>query len=696
MSQTPSRERLLTTQFSESPGMNDAAARAQILWIAALLAGWTLVTFLPAFEAEFILFDDHDYVTQNALVLQGLSWRGVLEAFHPSTVVAGNWHPLTLVSHMLDVELFGVNAAAHHATSVVIHALSAAVLFVWLTRMTAQLWPSFLVAALFACHPLRAESVAWIAERKDVLSTLLAMLTLWAYSRYVRHRTWPRYLLVVALFILGLLAKPMLVTLPLVLLMLDFWPLGRFDKAKQASRSDSRSWTAGPFGLLVEKIPLLALSAASALITLSAQGGEGAIASLERISPAVRLINAAQVVWLYIAKTVWPVRLAPFYPLTGAEYSIELGIVSFIAIVAVSVFIVRCASRWPHLPVGWFWYLVTLLPVLGIVQVGSARMADRYTYLPSVGLALMAVWSVHAWAANRPVRQRAAIAASALCLLLLSAATWRQVALWKDTVTLFQHAVAVTSENYFAYNTLGTGYVARGQFDTALVQFDRAIEILPEFSSSHYNRGVALSALGRHEEALAAFAEAERLGHGHSMCQLGIGMTLVEMGKYEDAVAPLESVIEVDPTSFEAIVSLAKAHAAMAAYDEAVRHYRRALELRPTAQLPMIALARLYATSPDGEIRDAGAAVELAARAVKLSGGQNLYALDTLAAAHAEAGDFDQAVQVATAAQELARRRLANQPNSEQLARRLETLIDHVAQFQSRRPLRETPNTAPW
>ena len=665
--------------------------------VALGLMATTIAVFAPAFNAEFILFDDPDYVANNMLVRGGLTWKGIRTAFSPHTIVAGNWHPLTLISHMLDVQCFGMSPRAHHATSVVMHASSAALLWLFLVYATRAVWPSFVVAALFAWHPLRAESVAWIAERKDVLSTLLAMLTLLAYLYYVGRPSWRRYALVGLLLGSGLLAKPMLVTMPLILLLIDFWPLRRFGPRGHSDQPPSIAYqSAGLWKLTFEKLPLLLLCLASGVMTLVAQRSQGAVASLERIPFTVRWINAFEVYWLYIGKTLWPVRLAPIYPLHGGHYAVEHGLLSFAALAAACLGVVVARRTWPHLMVGWFWYLIMLVPVVGFVQVGSARMADRYTYLPSIGLYILAVWSAERWSMRQRWWRLPLRGLTVGVLAVLAALTWRQVGLWHDTVTLFTHAVQVTEKNYSAYNTLGTGYLTRGELEKALEQFERSIELLPENASSHYNRGVTLSALRRYDEALAELRRAKSLGHRPAMCELAIGMTLLQMDRPDEAIKHLAEAVRDDPESYEALAALAQAAARLDRIGQAVENYRRALALRPDGVSAMASLARIFAMYPDARWRDRREALRLAEAAARRTGRTSLYVLDTLAAAYAENGKFRQAEAILQIALDRARTRLRQTPDDATLARRFETLTRHLAQVRREQPLREKPSEAPW
>src|SRR6059036_456916 len=393
------------------------------LAIAGLVVLGTLAVFAPALRHGFVNYDDPEYVTENPRVRAGLSWAGLGWAF--AAPHAANWHPLTWLSHMLDAQLFGLAPAGHHATSVLLHATSAALLFEVLAGMTGTPWRSAFVAAVFALHPLRVESVAWVSERKDVLAGFFWMLALAAYARYARRRGAADYVLVVAAFVLGLLAKPMVVTLPLVLLLLDVWPL-------------RRPWT---IALVWEKLPLVLLAAAASALTVVAQRGAGAMASLESLPLAARMAEAVVAFRAYLEKTFWPARLAVFYP----HRPLPIGEVaaSCVVLLVVSALAIRERRRRPWLLVGWLWYLVALLPVVGLVKVGEQAMADRFSYLPQIGVLLMIAWAAADAGGSRAVASAGGVVALAACVAL----TARQLDIWRDSVSLFAHASAVSRDN---------------------------------------------------------------------------------------------------------------------------------------------------------------------------------------------------------------------------------------------------------
>jgi len=534
-------------------------------WIVvALLVAATLTAYWPVTGNAFIPFDDDEYVTDNPVVRDGWTARGVAWAF--TAFHSNNWHPLTWLAHMTDAELFGLDAGGHHRTSLVLHALNAALLFLLLRAMTGALWPAALVAALFALHPLHVESVAWASEKKDLLSTLFWLLTVGAYWRYARRPGLGRYLAVVALFALGLLAKPMLVTLPFVLLLLDFWPLAR---RLQGS-------------LLLEKVPLLALSAASCVVTWLAQQSGGVVKSLESFPLSLRLTNAVVAYIAYVGKLVWPTRLALVYPhpRTFPPWEV-LGAVALLA--GVSVLVVVLRRRRPYLLFGWLFFLGTLVPVIGVVQVGNQAYADRYTYVPAIGVFVMLAWGLRDLLAWRPpLRPFVAVAVVAV-LVFLGARTRAQTRLWKNGVTIFEHTVAVTRDNYRMHDYLGTLLAKEGRIEEALASFREAVRIRPQFTQAQYNAGSAAYRLGRYEEAEAYLSEAVRQEPDYLMAQFNLAATEVKLNRAEPAMRHLREVLRLDPVNVAAHRALGEILRRLGREDEARPHLAEAERLARAA-----------------------------------------------------------------------------------------------------------------
>lgn len=420
------------------------------VFLCVLLAAATFVLYSPVTGYSFIVLDDNDYVTSNLHIHRGLSWSTIKWAF--TSTEAANWHPLTWLSHALDYQLFALNPAGHHLDSVLIHALNAVVLFLLLAWVTKRVGPSLLVAALFALHPLNVESVAWVAERKNVLSTLLFFLAIVAYVWYAHKPDWRRYLLVAALFAAGLMAKPMVITLPFVLLLLDYWPLERTENGSPAPKGVPR---VAFWRLLLEKVPLLLLSVASAFITLKAQRSGHAVRSLHQFPFAIRIENAVESYGLYLWKMFWPAQLAPLYPHPAIGLPAWQWIGCALILAGITVLVVTFRSK-RYLPVGWFWFLGTLVPVIGLVQVGDAAMADRYAYIPLIGIFVMIVWSLDDWADAKRVRTVWRVIPALCVLSALGFATSRQLSYWQNEYTLWTHALTVTERNPFAHDAVGS------------------------------------------------------------------------------------------------------------------------------------------------------------------------------------------------------------------------------------------------
>ena len=486
-------------------------------WIlAAILGAAIFIVFLPVRENEFLNYDDDLYLTANPVVAAGLSWASVAWAF--TTVEAGNWHPLTWISHLLDVTLFGMNPGRHHLMSAGLHALSAALLFLVLCAMTGTLWPPFFVAALFAFHPLHVESVAWAAERKDLLMGLFWTLTLLVYHRYVRRPGLPRFLAVASCCLLALLAKPAAVALPLALLLLDFWPLSRLRRASAA-------------GLILEKIPLFALAGICAVVTYRTQDAAGALL-LNRTSPLpVRLGNAVVSVIVYLRTLLWPVDLAHYYPhpLGALSPWPVAGALALLAAATAGAWFLRRGH--PAIVTGWLWYLATLAPILGVIQVGAQARADRYTYLPLTGLFLAGAWEARTFTAGSRSRLPFTVVGGCLIVATLIPMTRRQIGFWRDTITLSRHTLAVTRDNWFVENNLGVALFDAGRNEEALACFRESLRINPEDRNALNNLGSALVRLGRYGEALYWFSRAAKVDPDSAIVRGNIAITQDLLGR---------------------------------------------------------------------------------------------------------------------------------------------------------------------
>jgi tetratricopeptide (TPR) repeat protein len=595
------------TLHSGTVGLND---RWTVFGVCIFLAAITWAVFGQTLRHGFVNFDDNDYVYQNLVVQKGLTLQGIVWAF--THVYAANWHPLTWISHMLDCQFYGLNPGGHHFTNVLLHTTTSILLFLLLWQMTGFLWRSAFVAAVFAIHPLRVESVAWVAERKDVLSGVFFMLTLGAYVRYARG-PWSaaRYGLVVALFALGLMSKPMLVTLPFVLLLLDYWPLNRLGDRRIVKR------------VILEKLPLLGLAAASCAVTLFAQ--TNALAPLDQISFPMRMGNALIAYVIYIGQMFWPMGLAVLYPFPANGGPFWEKILAPILLLSITAGVFGLRKSRPYLLVGWLWYLVMLIPVIGILQVGIQARADRYTYLPQIGLYLMLAWSAADLSASWRNRRTLLGGMAVVILAALMLCARAQAAYWRDSESLWIHTLACTTDNDYGQNNLGNALSQTGSVDEAIAHFQKAMQINPDYADAHYNLGVARFRTGRVDDAIAQYQKALQINPDFAQAHNNLGNALFQKGRVNDAIA----------------------------------HYQQALQINPDFAEAQNNLAWVLATGPQASLRNGNRAVELAERANQLTQDGNPVFLGTLAAAYAEAGRFPEAVKTAQRALQLA----GTQPN---------------------------------
>ncbi len=555
--------------------------RRWIILACLFLVVATLATYGDLRNHQFINYDDNIYVTDNPPVQGGLTLTGLVWAF--TTLHTGMWIPLTWLSFMVDSQLFGLRPGGFLLTNLLFHLANALLLFGWLLRTTRAPGRSFLAAALFALHPLHVESVAWATERKDVLSTFFWLLTMWAYVWYAERPRLGRYALILVCFCLGLMAKPMLVTLPGALLLLDYWPLGRLSCKGPAAAAASPQPAPGVTlkRLLWEKSPLLAIAALSTVVTFYAQKRTGAMFPLQALPIPDRLANALVACVGYLEKMFWPARLAVLYPLPGHHLPIWQAPAAGLALAALSLLALRQARRHPYLLVGWLWYLGTLLPVIGLVQVGVQAMADRYTYVPGIGLFIVVVWGVAdlaaRWRAPRfllPVGAGVVLAALMIC-------TWVQVSYWRDSISLYEHTLQVTRGNPIIRNNLGIALAAQGKTDQAITQYDEALRLKPGYADAHNNLGLALEAQGKVDQAMAQYAEALRLNPDLAGAHNNLGLALAAQGKLDQAVSHYAEALRLNPAYAGAHNNLGLALAAQGKLDQAVAQYAEALRLNP-------------------------------------------------------------------------------------------------------------------
>ncbi len=668
-----------------------SAAKARPRLIALLLALITLLAYLPVAHDGFLNYDDELYVTENRVVQNGLTWAGIKWAF--THVVCSNWHPLTMMSHMLDCRLYGLNAGGHHMTNVLLHTASAILLFLVLRQMTGFLWRSAFVAAVFAIHPLRVESVAWVAERKDVLSGLFFMLTLGAYVRYVRRPfSLGRYLAVAFLFALGLLSKPMVVTLPFVLLLLDYWPLNRFAVPAPAPavagncnslENHSISWR-----LILEKIPLLALSGAACVATMMAQRDIIIPAPL-----ALRSGNAVVSYVVYLRQMFCPTGLAVLYPYPQSSHSwreITLAVV-LLAAVSAGAFLRR--KRQPYLLIGWLWYLGMLVPAIGLVQSGLRAHADRYTYLPQIGLYLLLTWAAADLCASWRHRRLAQVIVTAAAVMVLAGClvlTENQLRYWHDSELLFHHTLAVTKDNDVAHLNLGEVFQNEGRLNEALAEYREAARLSPGYYLGHSNLGSLLDDMGRPEEALAEYRLALRLKQNLPALHEGMGIVLVELGRFDEAMSEFAAAARLDPAYPWPYFQMGKALLQQGRDAEAIGKLREALRIDPDNYQILAYAARVLAADEKPEVRDGQTALVYAVKANALSDGTMPFVLDALGMACAETGRFDDAQQATERAVKIA--------TAAGMKQNVASLQQRLQLYQNRLPWRESflsTNTPP-
>jgi len=637
--------------------MKRTSKKTPVLLAYLLLVIATVVAYAPIRHNDFTSYDDDDYITNNPNVQLGLTRQSVIWAF--TTSHEANWHPITWLSHMLDCQLFGLEPLGHHLTNLFFH-IANTLLVLWVfKKMTGALWPSAFVAAAFALHPLHVESVAWASERKDVLSTFFWMLTMAAYVRYTQQRTIIKYLPIVLFFALGLMAKPMLVTLPFVLLLLDYWPLARWPQPQppNSSKRKPSKKTRAPqhviYRLLWEKVPLFVLSAASCVVTFFVQRGGGAVVKIDLMPFDIRITNALASYVTYLGKMIYPASLAPLYPL---KYLLAWQpIISFFILVVISVVVIYWARRRPYLIVGWLWYMGTLVPVIGLLQVGVQAYADRYTYLPLLGIFIMIAW----FAAELTAKwRRLKLAIGISTVLMITAAlmicTQNQVRKWRDNCTLYKHTLAVTENNGIMHYNYGCALLnEKEDFETAIEHFKKTLQIRPTKASALNNWGVALQRLGKEQEAIEKWNQSIQISPDNPNTNYHLGMALQRQQKYEDAAGHFEKSLQVKPVWY-VHSSLGDTYFQMGKIDLAIDQWTRAINLNPFASPVHNKLAWLLTFATDPKLRDTARAVKFAQQACELTRYEQYPFLETLAAAYAADGQLPLAVQTVQKALDLA------------------------------------------
>jgi len=547
--------------------------RIDLLCIGALTV-LTLAAYWPVLQNDFVNFDDDLYVTKNHRVQEGLSWRNVAWAF--TTRDAANWHPLTWLSHMADCQRYGMNAAGHHATSLLFHVANSLLLFWLLRRTTGARGRSLFVAVLFAIHPLHVESVAWIAERKDMLSTFFGMLALLAYARYAEGPNLRRWFLVAVLLTLGLMAKPMLVTLPFLLLLMDVWPLERVP-----AESRLKAFATTHRRLVTEKLPLFALAGASIAVTVLAQESGGAVGSLERFPLLPRMANACMAYLVYIWQMLLPAHLAVFYPYPQTAHAAWLALAALGVLVGVTALVLLWMKRRPFLAVGWLWFVGTLAPVIGIVQIGEQAYADRYTYIPLIGLFVMAAWAVPDLVPQRRFSRFALRGVAGLAIAALTVATWFQVGHWRDSEQLWRRAVEATSNNEMAHIKLGNALNEQGKVEEAVAQYREALRVKPDSARAYNNLAMIRLNQGDFQEALRLLSEALRISPNHVDAHVNMGIALASLNRPGEAIAHFAAALQLDPGRADAHYNLGAALFLQGEYARAAAHFAEAVRVNP-------------------------------------------------------------------------------------------------------------------
>ena len=571
---------------AESP-TNKSQDVNKVIVVCLLLLVVTVAAYGQVVKHDFVSLDDDIYVTDNYPVRAGLTSAGIVWAF--SFTDSPYWHPLTWLSHMLDCQLYGVSPSMHHLTNVVLHLANSLLLFLVLYQMTGALWRSCFVAALFALHPLNVESVAWVTERKNLLSTFFWLLTMVFYVRYSKKPGLARYLLVVFIFTLGLMAKPMLVTLPFALLLLDYWPLGRFpfQQVDSDTRREAAHATIPTFqrttsvSLVLEKVPLLILSVLSSSLTSLSVQRSGILISTTLVPMKLRIANAIVSYARYIGKLIWPLDLAVFYPYPSTVplwQSVGAGLL----LAGISFLVIRAWRKLPYLCIGWFWYLGTLIPAIGLVQAGQwPAMADRFTYVPAIGLFVMLAWSIPHLLTKWRYRNTGFVLAAGALLAALLLLTWTQLHRWSNTITLFEHTLKVTVNNYLAHNNLGNALARQGKLKQAKDHYVKALRINPTFPRAHNNLANALARQGKSEEAIAHYTKALEIKPNFPKAHNNLGNVWARQGKNQEAIVHYSKALQLKPDFAGAHNNLGNILEGQGKINEAVFHFARALELKP-------------------------------------------------------------------------------------------------------------------
>ena len=613
--------------------------------ICVLLGVLILAVYWKVQYHEFVNYDDGRYITENKHI-RDFSKENFIWAFTSS--YAANWHPITWLSHMLDIRLYGLNPKGHHLTSLALHIANSLLLFLVFARMTGSIWRSCFVASLFAFHPINIESVAWAAERKNVLSTFFWLLTMWAYVHYIQKRNLARYSTVVLFFALGLMSKAMLVTLPFVLLLLDYWPLKRFEIAhlQRIFLGDTQNQIENKKKLLnfiFEKIPLLFLVVGSCIVTLSAQKLAGAIVSIETVQTTTRISNALVSYLVYLEKMMWPKDFSVFYPYPFGESYMWKGLVSGFVLTGITIIILRLIKKAPYLSVGWLWYLGTLIPTIGLVQVGQQAMADRYAYVPLIGIFIIIAWGLPDLLQNYPFRKKLLSVLSGIFFSVLITLTSVQLQYWENSVKLFEHAIEVTDKKYPSfvgiYNNLGVVLNQKMKFEEAMVHLKNAVKLQPTYPEAHNNLGNALSGLNRFQEANISYKEAIRLKPDYPEAHNNLANSLSNKREdLEGAIFHYKQAIQLKPEFYEAHFNLGVTLNKWNDSDQAIGHLQEAIRLEPNLPESHLALGNILSQKKKFK-----PAIDHLETSIKMDP-NNAIAHNSLGSALGEQGNFKQAI----------------------------------------------------
>jgi len=645
--------------------------------ISLFLVSVSLLIFFQVAGFEFVTYDDELYITKNPYIKAGFTRESIIWAFESG--YAANWHPLTWLSHMLDVELYGLNPMGHHWTNLQIHIINVVLLFLFLRWMTGTIWRSAFVSALFAVHPMHVESVAWISERKDVLCAFFWILSMWGYVRYVRRPNIARYLLLLILFTLGLMSKPMIVTLPFTLLLLDFWPLNRF---QSINKKRNKNVFQVVLILAKEKLPLFILSTVSCFVTFFVQQHGDAVASITSVPLESRVANAIVSYLTYIWKMIWPLNMAVLYPLR--QWHPEQVIMSGFLLIVLTILAVWTRKKWPYFFVGWFWYLGTMIPVIGLVQVGVQQMADRYTYIPFIGLFIVVAWGVADISAKWSWRKNIHGLFAGVVFIFFIIVAWFQTGTWKNGITLFTHTIKITHNNSIAYCGLGQALDRHGKYDEAVRYYLKALQINPNYADAHYELGVTLERQGHSTESLRHYFKALRIKPNYAKVHNNIGVILSKQGKPKEALDHYQKAIQIRPDYAIAYYNLGKIYARHDRVMKAITNYQKALQSNFNMTQALYQLSWILATCEEEKYRNGEEAIKLAERLCKVTQYRQPLSLDALAAAYAETKRFDMAILTAKKGF-----KLAEQQGAQELALGLKKRLEL---YQKGQPYRQNLN----